>query len=84
MKSITIHGLNDALDHRIRTVASKEGQSLNKTIKRLLMAALGMGERPMDRRGDFEDLFGSWSKADLEAFERATDSLNQVDPKDWE
>ena len=83
MKSITVHGLDDALDEKIRTKAGAEGQSLNKTIKQLLREALGMGEQQPDRRRDFEDLFGTWSRADLEAFRLATQSFGKVDPEDW-
>ena len=83
MKSITIHGLDDATDEKIRSKAGAEGQSLNRTIKQLLKEALGMGEQPQDRRRDFQDLFGTWSPADLEAFGRATDGFGQIDPEDW-
>ena len=84
MKSITIHGLEDDLDEKIRRKAEEEGLSLNKTIKLLVRGALGMGDKPRDRRIGFQDLFGTWSRADLEAFGRATEDFGRVDPKDWE
>ncbi len=83
MKSITIHGLDDSLDDKIRSKADSAGQSLNKTIKRLLREALGLVEQPPDRKLDFQDLFGSWSQVDLEAFGRATGDFETVDPEDW-
>ena len=83
MKSITIHGLDDDLDEKIRSRAGAEGLSLNKTIKLLVREALGMGDQPRDRRQDFQDLFGTWSRADVEAFSRATADFGQVDPADW-
>jgi plasmid stability protein len=83
MKSITVHGLDDALDTKIRAEAGKKGQSLNKTIKQLLGDALGVGEKPHDRRQDFRDLFDTWSSADLDAFSRATERFGKVDPEDW-
>ena len=84
MKSITIHGLEDELDERIRLKAGEKGLSLNKTLKFLVREALGMGDRPPDRRQDFQDLFGAWSREDLEAFDRATEDFGRADPKDWE
>ena len=83
MKSITIHGLDDDLDEEIRRKAGEEGLSLNKTLKMLVRAALGMGEDPPDRRKDFQDLFATWSRADLEAFGLATAEFGLVDPEDW-
>ena len=83
MKSITIHGLEDELDQRIRLKADEKGLSLNKTIKLLVRSALGMGDQKPDRRLVFQDLFGSWSREELEAFNRATEDLNRIDPKDW-
>lgn len=84
MKSITIHGLEDELDKKIRNKAGQEGLSLNKTIKLLVKEALGVGDQPPDHRRDFQDLFGAWSRADLEAFTNATDDFSQIDSKDWQ
>ena len=83
MKSITIHGMDDALDEEIRSKAGAEGQSLNKTIKHLLTEALGMGKSSQDRRPDFQDLFGIWSHGDVEAFNRAIEDMGRVDPQEW-
>ena len=83
MKSITIHGLEDDLDEKIRNKAGQEGLSLNKTIKLLVREALGVSERPPDHRQDFQDLFATWSRADLEAFDRATEDFGRVDTEDW-
>jgi hypothetical protein len=83
MKSITIHGMDDALDRLIREKAAAEGKSLNKTIKGLLEESLGM-HHSQDHRAEFIDLFGSWSEKDREQFEQATEDLNRVDPEDWE
>ena len=83
MKSITIHGLEDDLDEKIRNKAGQEGLSLNKTIKLLVREALGVSDRPPDHRRDFQDLFGIWSQADIEAFDRATADLSRIDIEEW-
>ncbi len=70
MRSITIHGLDDLLDARIREKARKEGLSLNKTIKKLLAEALGLEEpASQDRRGEFSDLFGILSREEAQALD---------------
>lgn len=84
MKSITIHGLSDELDHLIREKASKQNTSLNKTIKQLLEDSLGINkEKRIDYREDFKDLCGVWTKEDAIDFEAATREFNQVDQGDW-
>ena len=83
MKSITIHGMDETLDRRLREKADAEGKSLNKTIKGLLEESLGL-RRSRNRREEFMDLFGSWSTEEQEQFERATEDLRRVDPEDWE
>jgi hypothetical protein len=86
MKSITIHGLEDRLDARIREKASQQGLSLNKTIKKLLAESLGLEEpsAPRDYRKTYEDLCGIWTREEAAAFKRRTEDFNRVDPGDWE
>lgn len=85
MKSITIHGLDDPLDSLIREKAKNEGLSLNKTIKKILEESLGIKPRLIkDRRKDFLDLFGSWTKYDLKEFDQNAKQFSQIDSTDWE
>jgi len=84
MKSITIHGIDDALATLIKDRAHSEGVSVNKTIKRLLERALGVKPSGSpDARARFEEFVGTWSSADLEEFERATSDLRKIDEGDW-
>jgi plasmid stability protein len=85
MKSITIHGLDDTLDKRIRETAKRKGISLNKTIKKLLEKALGINqEKQKDHRGDYMDLFGTWSEEELKEFNNATSDSRKIDRGDWD
>ena len=84
MKSITIHGLDDQLASRIEEKAAEGGLSLNKTIKSLLRDALGLRVDAADRRSDFEDLSGVWSKKDVQAFGEATRDFQKIDKREWE
>jgi hypothetical protein len=69
MKSITIYGLDETLDKLIRKRAKKQGNSLNKTIKRLLEESLGIHKKQNSgHRDDFLDLFGIWTKKEAERF----------------
>jgi len=85
MKSITIHGLDDELDHLIRSIANEEGLSLNKTIKKLLRSALGLETRgKLARHDEFQDLFGVWSKSEFRKFQEKTADFSKIDPADWQ
>jgi hypothetical protein len=85
MKSITIHGVDKPLTELIKSKATSEGLSVNRTIKKMLESALGV--RPMQNhtnRREFEEFCGVWSKADLSEFEKNTAPIRKVDPGDWQ
>ncbi len=84
MKSITIHGLEDRLSERLREKAQEQGLSLNRTIKKLLAESLGLEEPPSrDRRQQFLDLFGIWTKEEAEEFNKSLQETRRLDPEDW-
>lgn len=85
MKSITIHDLDESLEAMIEEKARKEGLSLNKTLKMLLRKALGLESGGNgDRKADFAEFCGVWSKADQAEFNKKTQDLHKVDPRDWQ
>jgi len=84
MKSITLHGIDSKLDDLIKRKARKQGQSLNKTIKKLLEKSLGLNsDIEGDRRKEFTDLFGIWSKDEVKEFDKHTKDFEQIDNEDW-
>lgn len=84
MKSITIHELDDSLEAMIEERARQEGLSLNRTVKKLLRQALGLEPGGNgDRKADFAEFCGVWSKADRAEFDRKTRDLRKVDREDW-
>ena len=84
MKSITIHKLDDDLAGELELHARREGVSINQLAKRLLRASLGL-EKPaaVDRRADFEDLFGGWPEEEEQRFKRRLGDLEHVAPDEW-
>lgn len=84
MKSITIHKLDDSLETLLIERAKSEGQSLNKTIKKLLAEALALSPKGNKKREkDFLDLFGVWSAEDVVEFRQGNKDLEKIDPGDW-
>jgi len=82
MKSITIHNLDEELDRSIRQRASREGVSLNRTIKSLLRQAIGLGAKKAKKR-DVSKYFGVWTKKELEEFEANTADFEKIDEEIW-
>lgn len=85
MKSITVHGIDEITSKQLSTASEKMGLSLNKTIKKLLQEALGI--KPAEyiaRRDDFKEFCGLWDEEDLKNFQKETESLRDIDTRDWE
>jgi hypothetical protein len=83
VRSITIHGLEPELASRIEKRSHEQGTSLNKTIKMLLMEALGLSPKSRSRQDEFSDLFGIWSKEEAEEFNAAVGGFRTIDREDW-
>ncbi len=87
MSTLTIHALEPEVERRIRAKATREGRSLNRTLKELLAESVGV--RPAcgdntDHRADFAEFQGVWNAQDVQEFEEATADLSKVDQADWE
>lgn len=84
MKAVTLRNLPPSLDRTIRQRAKKKGVSVNKVVIRLLQEHLGESEkRPVHRYHDLDELAGSWSKQEAEAFERTLAKQRAIDPEMW-
>ena len=83
MSTITMHGVDEIVDRRIREMARSERTSINRAAQTLLRRALGLETGGTDHRAEFQDVFGRWSRADLTAFEAATGDFSKVDAEDW-
>jgi hypothetical protein len=84
MSTITMHGVDKAVDRGIREMAQSERTSINRAAQTLLRRALGLEtHHHQDHRADFQDFCGKWSKDDLAAFEAATAGLSKIDKKEW-
>jgi len=84
MKAVTLRNLPPQLDRTIRERAKKKGVSVNKVVIGLLQEHLGESERKMVRRyHDLDELAGSWSKQEAEAFDRALAKQRGIDLEMW-
>jgi hypothetical protein len=84
MKAITLRNLPPQLDRTIRERAKKKGVSVNKVVIGLLQDHLGESERKTVRRyHDLDDLSGSWTRQEAEAFDRALEKQRGIDLEMW-
>ena len=86
MNQLTVRGFNDELADSIRRLAKSEGISLNQAALRLLRKGAGLKEGPRDDNrigSSLDDLFGTWSTGDAEAFNAALDVFEKVDESAW-
>lgn len=86
MTQLTIRNFPEALEARIRELASERGWSLNKAVIFLLKKGAGLEETSQarvvgDRLKEFE---GSWTEQEARGFERRTrEVLETIEPELW-
>jgi hypothetical protein len=78
-----MHGVEPAVDQRIRKIARDEKTSINRAAQALLRRALGLDASGGDHRSDFLDLTSRWTKDDLAEFDAATAAFSKIDAEDW-
>ena len=86
MNQLTVRGFDKELERRLRQVAKEHGVSLNQAALILLREGAGLGRdrQPADVVGDsLDDLIGCWSADDEQAFRKATEVFETIDPHLW-
>ena len=86
MDQLTLRGFDDELRRVLKTLAQREGISLNQAALRLLRRGAGLadGKRRQDVVGDSLDhLIGAWSDAEAHRFAERVRELDVVDKSLW-
>jgi len=83
MKTISIHGLDKEIEKLLKRRAESAGKSVNKTVKEILEKALGVSPARKDRRDDFIEFLGIWTKEESRQFHKDIEDMEKVDPGDW-
>lgn len=86
MKQLTVRGFDDELSDAIRSLARREGISLNKAALRLLRKGAGLDDGT-ERHGkvgsSLDHLFGSWTKAQADELDAALREFDKIDEEMW-
>ena len=86
MHQLTVRGFDDELSARLRGLAQREGISLNQAALRLLRKGAGLAD---DDRGpgpignSLDHLFGVWTQAEYEEFNKAIEDFETIDEEMW-
>lgn len=83
MNAITVRNLPPAVAKAVRERARRERLSLNKAIVRMLEEATGAGAGKRAVHHDLDRFFGTWSRAEADAFDVVVREQRQIDPEMW-
>ncbi len=83
MSSISIHNLDLDIEQKVRQLAEKKHQSINKTVKEILVSRFEEPAYKIGNRRRFEKFCGLWNEQEYDAFCEATEDFNKVNPEDW-
>jgi hypothetical protein len=83
MISLTIDGIDEALEHEINMKAKAFGLSRTETVKKVLADAL-LTSKIEERRKIFEPFYGIWTDKDAAEFKEVTRDFETIDPGEWE
>ena len=77
----TIRGIPTDLEQQLRERARRSGESLNRTLIRLLREAVGLNTSRQKR--DLSALAGTWSQEEADKFDREVRRFEVIDDELW-
>ena len=87
MKQITLRGIPQEVEKKVREAAEEEGLSLNKAFLSLLERSAGIRQKEKKRRKtlhhDLDHLSGKWTKEEADAFNRRLEVQRRIDEDQW-
>ena len=85
MTTVTLRGLDKTVLASLKKQAALEKISVNALLVRIIEHSLGSRRAsPLRRRfDDLDELAGTWSQEDAQAFSRATAAFEEVDEALW-
>jgi hypothetical protein len=85
MKSITVRGVDDALDEKLREKSREMGVSINQFVIDALKERLGLKKEKKYTavHSDLDHLFGKWSEEEFKRIQGKIDSERVIDTELW-
>ena len=82
MHQMTLRQIPSNLELRIRKLASRNKESINKTVLKMLMKSVGIDNSNKKKR-DLSAIAGTWTQKDEEEFNEAVKIFDTVDEEIW-
>ncbi len=86
MNRLTLRGFDDRLAESIRSVARREGISLNQAALMLLRKGAGLADEGREARAvgsSLDHLIGSWTQEEADEIEAALKDFETIDETIW-
>jgi hypothetical protein len=84
MSQITLRGMDDELESRIRRIAKQKGKSLNRAILDMIYEYTGRKKTSEEPHGEsLKKLAGGWSRKQADEFLESIKSCEQIDEAMW-
>lgn len=84
MKQMTIRGIPEEVEKKVKAEAQRKGVSLNKAFLSLLERSAGISRKERKKvHHDLDHLFGKWTKEEAEAFNKGLQFQRRVDEDLW-
>ena len=85
MKTMTVRGIDDALDEKLKQMARESGVSINQFVIDTLKRQMGLTKEKKFTvvHDDLDHLFGRWSEEEFESIQGKIDSERVLDKELW-
>ena len=84
MKAITIRGIDEEIEKKLRIAARDNGDSINSTLLKLIRRGLGLDKQhPYQIFHDLDSLAGTWTEADEGEFMAVQAGFSMIDQDLW-
>lgn len=83
MKAITLRNIPPEIQKAIRAKAKQKRISMNRAVLELLQERVGTRGTKRKVYTDLDHLWGTWSDAEADAFDKVLEEQRRIDPEDW-
>ncbi len=85
MKTIVVHGIDDALDEKLKEKSREMGVSINQFVIDALKERLGLKKEKKFTavHSDLDHLSGRWSEEEFKRIQGKSDSARIIDKELW-